>query len=65
MDRAFANWRSLGLAPLEAVRRTSTIAADYLGLADRGRIVAGARADLVALAPDGSVEAVWRDGRRL
>jgi N-acetylglucosamine-6-phosphate deacetylase len=65
MDRAFANWLSLGLGPEEAVRRTSTIAADYLGLEERGRIAPGAPADLVALGPDGAVEAVWRDGRLL
>lgn len=62
MDRAFANWLSLGLGTEDAVRRTSTIAADYLGLEERGRIAPGARADLVALGPDGTVEAVWRDG---
>ncbi len=65
MDRAFANWLSLGLGPEEAVRRTSTIAADYLGLEERGRIAPGARADLVALAPNGTVEAVWQAGRLL
>ena len=65
MDRGFANWLSLGLGVEDAVRRTSTIAAWYLGLDDRGRIAPGARADLVALGSDGVVEAVWRDGRLL
>jgi N-acetylglucosamine-6-phosphate deacetylase len=65
MDQAFANWLKLGLDEVEAVRRTSTIAAAYLGLEDRGRLVAGARADVVALNASGRVEAVWRDGRRL
>jgi N-acetylglucosamine-6-phosphate deacetylase len=63
MDRAFANWLALGLGPVEAVRRTSTIAAGYLGLEDRGRLVPGCRADVVALGADGQVEAVWREGR--
>jgi N-acetylglucosamine-6-phosphate deacetylase len=63
MDRAFANWLALGLDPVEAARRTSTIAADYLGLVDRGRLVAGARADIVALDARGQVEAVWLEGR--
>lgn len=65
MDRAFANWLALGLDDVEAARRTSTIAADYLGLADRGRLTPGLRADLVALDAGGRVEAVWRDGQRL
>ena len=65
MDRAFANWLSLGLGVEDAVQRTSTIAAGYLGLEERGRIAPGARADLVALGPGGAVEAVWRDGRLL
>lgn len=65
MDRAFANWLSLGLHPLEAVRRTSTIAASYLGLEDRGRLVPGLRADMVALDAGGRVEAVWLEGRWL
>jgi N-acetylglucosamine-6-phosphate deacetylase len=65
MDRAFANWLALGLDPVEAAQRTSTIAADYIGLEDRGRLVPGCRADVVALAADGRVEAVWREGRCL
>ena len=65
MDRAFANWLALGLDEAEAVRRTSTIAAGYLGLEDRGRLALGLRADLVALDPGGRVEAVWREGRRI
>ncbi len=65
MDRAFANWLALGLDAVEAVRRTSTIAAGYLGLEDRGRLVPGCRADVVALGTDGQVEAVWREGHPL
>jgi len=63
MDRAFAHWRALGLGVWEAVQRTSTIAAAYLGLEDRGRIARDRRADLVALDPAGRIEAVWRGGR--
>ncbi len=65
MDQAFANWLALGLDVEEAVRRTSTIAADYLGLEDRGRLAPGLSADLVALDAAGRVEAVWRAGRRI
>jgi N-acetylglucosamine-6-phosphate deacetylase len=49
MMQAFRNLVEMGLPIEEASRRTSTIAADYLGLADRGRIVPGAIADFVVL----------------
>ncbi len=49
MIEALRNLVAIGLSLEEASQRTSTIAADYLGLADRGRIVAGALADLVIL----------------
>lgn len=49
MMQAFRNLIEIGLSVEEASRRTSTIAADYLGLADCGRIAAGAMADLVIL----------------
>ena len=39
MLQAFRNLVAVGLPIEEASRRTSTIAADYLGLEDRGRIV--------------------------
>ncbi|MCI5074713.1 N-acetylglucosamine-6-phosphate deacetylase [Oricola sp.] len=47
MHQAFRNLVEIGLSPEEASRRTSTIAADYLGIRDRGRIAPGAIADLV------------------
>lgn len=65
MDQGFANWRTLGLDPVAAARRTSGIAAAYLGLDDRGRIERGLRADLVAIDAAGRVEAVWREGRAI
>jgi N-acyl-D-amino-acid deacylase len=40
----------------EAVRRMTSLAADTFGLADRGRIVPGAWADLVTFEPDGIVD---------
>lgn len=49
MIQAFRNLVAIGLTVTEASRRTSTIAADYLGLADRGRIVRGAVADVLVL----------------
>ncbi len=49
MLQAFRNLVAVGLPIEEASRRTSTIAADYLGLEDRGQIVSGAIADLIVL----------------
>ncbi|MDE2566259.1 MAG: N-acetylglucosamine-6-phosphate deacetylase [Burkholderiales bacterium] len=49
MDEALRNLVGLGLTLAEASRRTATLAAQHLGLADRGQIRPGAWADLVAL----------------
>jgi N-acetylglucosamine-6-phosphate deacetylase len=49
MDQALRNLVGLGLPLSEASRRTATLAADHLGLADRGRLQPGAWADLVVL----------------
>jgi N-acetylglucosamine-6-phosphate deacetylase len=49
MDQALRNLVGLGLTLAEAARRTSTLAAEHLGLADRGRLVPGAWADVVLL----------------
>jgi N-acetylglucosamine-6-phosphate deacetylase len=49
MDQALRNLVGLGLTLREASARTSTHAADYLRLSDRGRLEAGAVADIVAL----------------
>ena len=46
MDRVLRNFISLGLDLAEASSRCATIQAEYLGLADRGRLKAGLRADL-------------------
>ena len=54
MVQAFRNLVAIGLSIEDASRRTSTIAAEYLGLPDRGRIAPGAIADLVIL--DGGLE---------
>jgi N-acetylglucosamine-6-phosphate deacetylase len=51
--------RHCGVSLVDAVRAASTTPADLLGLSDRGRIEPGARADLVALEPDLSVQATW------
>jgi N-acetylglucosamine-6-phosphate deacetylase len=46
----------------DAVTAASTTPARLLGLADRGRIAPGHRADLVVLTPDFEVEATWIAG---
>lgn len=52
-----------GVSLVNAVHAASTTPADLLGLVDRGRIEPGARADLVALHPDLTVQTVWVAGR--
>jgi len=53
MDQALRNLvERLGLSLAEASARTATHAADYLGLADRGRLGPGAWADIVVLDRD-------------
>jgi len=52
-----------GVALVDAVHAASTTPAKLLGLDDRGRIEVGARADLVALGPDLSVQQTWVAGR--
>jgi len=49
MDQALRNLVGLGLTLADASRRTSTLAAEHLGLFDRGRLRAGAWADVVLL----------------
>jgi N-acetylglucosamine-6-phosphate deacetylase len=51
MDQALRNLVAIGLPLAEASARVSRHAADYLGLADRGRLAAGAWADVVLLDP--------------
>lgn len=65
MDTAFRNLVKIGLSPVEASRRTSTIAADYLGLEDRGRIRPGAWADLVLLDENLNISAVYVEGEHI
>ena len=64
MDQALRNLVSLGLPLADAARRCSTGPADYLGLADRGRLVPGAAADIVVLDRHHRIEAVLVEGVR-
>ncbi len=49
MDQALRNLVSIGLPLADVSNRLSRYAADYLGIADRGRIARGAWADFVVL----------------
>lgn len=62
MDQALRNLVGLGLSLEQASRRVSTLAADYLGLADRGRIAPGSHADLVVLDHQLNVTHVFVEG---
>ena len=62
MDQALRNLVSLGLSLTEASQRTATIAAEHLGLSDRGRLVPGAWADMVVLDTTLQLQAVWVEG---
>jgi imidazolonepropionase-like amidohydrolase len=62
-----------GLTPIEALRAATSVPARRFGLADRGRIAPGARADLLLVDGDPmtnisdtlSIRAVWRRGVQL
>lgn len=53
----------LGASPGDALRMASLTPAEFLGVADRGRIQPGARADLVLLGAALDVRTVWVGGR--
>jgi N-acetylglucosamine-6-phosphate deacetylase len=65
MDEALANLVTLGLTLREASMRTSTHAADYLGLTDRGRIVEGVHADFVVVGRDLGLQRVIVEGEEI
>jgi len=62
-----------GLTPAQALQIATSQAADLLGLADRGRIAAGKRADLLVLDADPLTDiantqrigAVWQAGQEV
>ena len=63
MDQALRNLVGpLGLPLVQAAQRVATHAARYLGLTDRGRIVAGAQADLVSCDGELAVQGVMVEG---
>ncbi len=62
MDRALRNFLALGLDLEDAARCLSSVPAAYLGQDDCGRIVPGARADLVVVDGAGRLLAVYIEG---
>jgi N-acetylglucosamine-6-phosphate deacetylase len=63
MDQALRNLvDTVGLEIAEASHRVSTFAADYLGLADRGRLAVGAWGDAVVLDRDLKIMDVFLQG---
>ena len=62
LDQALRNLVGLGLDLADASARVSTHAADYLGLEERGRLAAGAWADIVVLNRDLKLKAVYIEG---
>jgi N-acetylglucosamine-6-phosphate deacetylase len=66
MDQALRNLvQALGLDLVEASRRVSTVAADYLGLADRGRLAPGAWADVVVMDAALALQRVFVEGEEV
>ena len=66
MDQALRNLvHTVGLTLPEAARRVSTAAAEYLGLTDRGRLSAGAWADVVVMDAALSVQRVFVEGEEI
>lgn len=65
LDQALRNLVGLGLTLADASRRVASHAADHLGLADRGRLVPGAWADVVALDAGLQVQQVWVEGEAI
>lgn len=62
LDRALRNALAAGIHLRRASALVSTAPAKYLGLADRGELAVGSRADIVALDDDYRVESVFVAG---
>ncbi len=65
LDLGLRNLVQIGLTLREASARVSTVAADYLGLPDRGRLVPGARADIVVMDAALHLRQVWVEGEAI
>ncbi len=65
MDQALRNLVSIGLDIADASKRTSTYAADFLGLPERGRLQVSAYADMVVLDRALNLTAVYVEGEKI
>ena len=65
MDQALRNLVGLGVTLRDASARTATIAAEHLGLADRGVLEPGALADVVVLDNDLQLRQVFVEGEAI
>ncbi len=65
MDQALRNLVSIGLTLEEASLRTSTYPADYLGIAERGRLKAGCFADILVFDRQLKLKAVYVEGEQI
>lgn len=65
MDQALRNLVKIGLELADASKRVSTYAADFLGLADRGRLQVHGYADMVVLDRALNLIAVYIEGEKI
>ena len=66
LDQALRNLvDTLGLSILDASKRVSAHAADYLGVVDRGRLAVGAWADLVVMERDLTLQSIYIEGHSI
>lgn len=63
LDQAWRNLLAIGLHPLDAVRRLSTLPADAVGESRLGRLAVGAHADFVVMDAQWQVQSVWIGGQ--
>ncbi|WP_199154012.1 N-acetylglucosamine-6-phosphate deacetylase [Chromobacterium sp. ASV23] len=65
MDQALRNLVKIGLPLADASHRLSLYPADYLGLAERGRLEAGVWADIVVMDPELNLQQVYVEGEEI
>ncbi|XLM21137.1 amidohydrolase family protein, partial [Chromobacterium piscinae] len=65
MDQALRNLVKIGLPLADASHRLSLYPADYLGLVERGRLEAGAWADIVVMDPELNLQQVYVEGEEI
>lgn len=63
LDQAWRNLLAIGLHPLDAVRRLSTLPADAVGESRLGRLAIGAHADFVVMDAQWQLQSAWIGGQ--